>query len=73
MKLKCKVCGKRFMPCKGRTYLVQEKLTGLAALSATEKVYDAVDCPRCGCQHLMGTRVPNLRERKTENEIESDA
>lgn len=71
MKLKCKICGKRFLPSK--TYLVQEKFTGLAALSATEKIYDAADCPRCGCQHLLGIRIPTLKERKTENEVESDA
>lgn len=73
MKLKCKVCGKRFLPHKETTYLVQEELSGLAALSATNRVYDAADCPRCGSQLLLGIRVPLYKERNTENENESDA
>ena len=73
MKTKCRACGKRFMPSKETTYQVIEKVIGLAALGATNKVYDAADCPRCGCQHLLGIRIPIFKERETENENESEA
>lgn len=72
MKLKCKVCGERYLPRKETTYQAQEVLTGIAALGATERIYDATDCPRCGCQLLLGIRVPMYKERGIEHESESE-
>lgn len=72
MKLKCKVCGERFLPRKETTYQVQEELSGFAALSATNRIYDATDCPRCGRQHILGVRVPMYKERGIEHEAESE-
>lgn len=66
MKIKCKVCGKRYMPSKEIIYQVKEELSGLAALCATNKIYDATDCPRCGSQALIGSRVPIYKESEEE-------
>lgn len=62
MKIKCIVCGKRFMPDKESTYLVCNPVTALSALCNTPNVHDAVDCPRCGCQQLLKIRVPKIEE-----------
>ena len=73
MKIKCKVCGKRYMPCKETTYQVKEELSGLAALSEKYTIYDATDCPRCGTQCLLGIRVPIYKENEDECEHESES
>ena len=67
-KMKCMVCGERFEPDRERTYQVQEVLTGLAALSGSTKIHDAIDCPRCGCQTILNIRLPVLEERSREDE-----
>lgn len=55
--MKCKVCGKRFKPTKDKTYMVREDLNVVEAMTKIARVMDAVDCPRCGCQHLLGIRL----------------
>lgn len=77
MNIKCKVCGHRFEPKKDRTYLVHHELTPFQALSATAMVQDAIDCPKCGCQHLLAVRLPKWNDLveegvEKENETESE-
>lgn len=59
--LKCEVCGTEFRPTTWRRYTaVGEKVTGvMAAISATETptMYDAFDCPNCGCQIIAKKRL----------------
>ena len=55
--MKCKVCGKRFKPNKDKTYMVMEDLWVLDCITKPARVIDAVDCPRCGCQQLLGIRL----------------
>lgn len=59
--LKCKVCGIKFRPTTWRRYAaVGNKTTGVAAvLGGTEKpiIYDAFDCPSCGCQIVVNERL----------------
>ena len=50
--MKCNVCGKWFTPVKDNTYLVSDHVT--------KSVYDALDCPRCGCQHQLKLRMPKF-------------
>lgn len=69
-KLVCKVCGCEFFPEKDEHYIARDKelIGGLAAsISNSEpNIYDAFDCPNCGCQVIA-------HERKMEKEIYFDA
>lgn len=64
MKVKCKVCGKRFEALKENKYLVVKSngLTG-AINNNAETMFEAFDCPKCGCQHIA-----NVRERNREDD-----
>lgn len=59
--LKCKVCGIKFHPTTWRRYtVVDNKTTGvMAAIVGTENpiIYDAFDCPNCGCQIIVNERL----------------
>lgn len=46
----CSTCGYRFEPEKERLYIAKTIGTGMM-LSGDE--YNAMDCPRCGCQVLL--------------------
>lgn len=72
MKTKCSVCGKRFMPYKETVYLASETPTLGTLLTKAPTAYDAIDCPRCGCQKLLKIRIPKIAERENENETESE-
>lgn len=57
--MKCTVCGKQFTPVRTAVYLVLNAPSGaLAELTSGPKTYDAIDCPRCGCQHVLKERLP---------------
>lgn len=60
MLLECKVCGAKFPALRERRYTVRdETATGLAAAvgkTSEEKMYDAFDCPTCGCQLVVQER-----------------
>lgn len=60
MLLECKICGTKFPALRERRYTVRDGMKiGLAAtLSAIseEKIYDAFDCPTCGCQLIAQER-----------------
>ena len=63
MKQKCKSCGKKFTPIKGAVYQVREESTLVEAIGGnTKKIYEAIDCPKCGCQKLLGIRIPKFEE-----------
>ena len=66
MKIKCKVCGTRFVPCKHYVYLCAEPKSAIQLICNDRKVYDAMDCPKCGCQTLLAPRLP-VMEDKYEN------
>lgn len=69
MKRKCIVCGKRFMPQMENVYRVIDQVPPLKVITDVSHVYDAIDCPRCGCQVKLNIRLPG--ERIAENGIES--
>lgn len=52
--LECKICGTKFNAVIERHYLARDNgKTGLAVAfgsTAEECLYDAFDCPMCGCQ-----------------------
>lgn len=73
MKIKCGVCGKRFLPNKEAVYQTTESLSLGQVLTQVPKRYDVIDCPQCGCQQLLGIRMPKVAERVIEDEVESEA
>ena len=56
MMRKCKVCGKRFELEKSNRYDVVKNPEGLQALTQSSTTYEAFDCPKCGCQNIVGIR-----------------
>ena len=70
-KQRCEFCGESLM--NEKCYVVREKVpTGFAALSSEEPtLLDAVDCPKCGRQRLIGIRaraITNRQEKKYEDD-----
>lgn len=60
--MKCKVCGKRFPVTWMDVYRVAEPQSITGAISNPVKTYDAIDCPVCGCQHLLKVRLPEVKD-----------
>lgn len=56
-KIKCSVCGTRFMADSAKKYLVTEP-GSVSLFSRTDPaVRECFDCPQCGCQNRVNTRV----------------
>ena len=61
---KCKICGNEFELKIEEHYVSRdpgEERLGFASLNAVvkeNKLYDAFDCPYCGCQNIMQERKP---------------
>ena len=76
MMIKCKFCGCNFGPTPNQHYIARDNCTtgiSTAFKNDEEKLYDAFDCPFCGCQVLAQERkrkyIPYV-EVKEENEDE---
>lgn len=68
-KQKCKVCGSRFYIDRKDTYQVYESVPMAKVFSENAKTLDAVDCPQCGCQQLLGIRLAKVSKLEVhENE-----
>ena len=57
--MKCTICGKRFSVKKKYVYNVVFKQYEVLSFTC-DVIFDAMDCPNCGCQHLLKER--KLRE-----------
>ena len=59
--MKCKICGKRFKLAKENRYEAIKMPTGIVDVMTGERatIYEAFDCPKCGCQNIV-----NIREDK---------
>lgn len=67
--MKCKVCGKRFSPDSKRLYQVTEAFSVSSLVTKPlNVVYDAMDCPRCGCQMVLNERKPKVAEGGVEDD-----
>lgn len=53
---KCRVCGKRFELEKSNRYEVVKNPEGLQVLTQSSTTFEAFDCPKCGCQNIVGVR-----------------
>ena len=58
--MKCKVCNKRFKPWAQRRYEVIKEPAPLEALAKKAVIFEAFDCPRCGCQNIVNIREPEI-------------
>ena len=54
--MKCSVCNKRFAIAKPNVYRVRVHDKPVGSLYTVLRTFDAIDCPRCGCQHLLKPR-----------------
>lgn len=71
----CKVCGRDFALMAEESYIVRDNKPekGLSqVLSGLEepKIYDAFDCPHCGCQYIAQERKRLLEIPCCDNEEE---
>ena len=56
----CRVCGRTFPLIAEKHYVARanEEVGITSVISKTgPKLYDAFDCPHCGCQNTMGLRL----------------
>ena len=70
--LKCKICGTEFPAVMDKHYIARENgiQGGLVQLSngkQEEKIYDAFDCPMCGCQVVAQDRKRTYENPDKEN------
>lgn len=74
--LECKVCGCKFNAIVEKHYIARDNgKTGLAvAFGSTneESLYDAFDCPMCGCQIVAKERKRNYTPYVETEENEDD-
>lgn len=65
----CKICGRDFPLISEERYTARdEKKMGLTPMITGEnepKLFDAIDCPHCGCQNV-------IQERKRYNLVEDE-
>lgn len=67
--IKCSTCGKHVKLRKENRYEVVIKAEAWQkSFGAKDRLYDAFDCPRCGCQMLMHERFPAKNEIKIAEE-----
>lgn len=77
--LECKVCGTKFNAIVEKHYIARDNgKTGLAIAfgsNSEESLYDAFDCPMCGCQVIAKERkrsyIPYTPDEEDENNDKS--
>lgn len=68
----CSICGKRFKPNKENRYEAEELKSVVGVLTGdNSKVWECFDCPACGCQNKVNTRLPRVHLHKpSEDELD---
>lgn len=68
--MKCKVCGHEFELKKENKYIVDEYCS---AVIGCDKIvhHECFDCPDCGCQNPVNTRVENTPQLDVKLSTES--
>ena len=54
-KVACKVCGFEITPVSQMRYTAVEN-KGISSAFTGNRMFDAFDCPVCGCQNIVGER-----------------
>lgn len=74
--IKCHVCGAPINLTKKSHYIARAGVEiGLSASFGTNKepvLYDAVDCPICGCQNILGVRERMLSVGQKEDDDDEE-
>lgn len=65
----CGVCGRGTIPTAEMTYIAEEPRGVMEVLTQPPKLYNAMDCPCCGCQIVLNRRFPRVDLQKN---IEKD-
>lgn len=72
----CKVCKSYYKAKKENRYEVIESKGVLSAIAAPAKVFEAFDCPKCGCQNIVNIRetgsLPEYTQNKESETNEND-
>lgn len=77
----CEICGHEFEPSIDRHYIARDPgVTGAFFTLGSyneDKLYDAFDCPKCGCQMIMKERkhkvkVPQIGEGEEDEDDEDE-
>lgn len=72
----CEICGHEFELTKDNHYIVRDnETTGIVTVGRHDEVqmYDAVDCPNCGCQIILCKRLRPFTEIIIDESIEDEA
>ena len=59
--IKCSICNNEFSIDKKNVYQVT---CGIGSFFQPKDLFDAIDCPYCGCQKLLCKRLPNANNKK---------
>lgn len=60
----CKICNCNFDIKSSKKYLVKTSTFKLIPSGLTNyEIYDAMDCPQCGCQQLLCVRYPLIDDK----------
>lgn len=60
--MKCKVCGKRFKLLRENKYEVIKRPVGINIMTESPTIFEAFDCPVCGCQNIVNVKEDRLGE-----------
>lgn len=71
-KKKCGVCGYRVAPDKEKVYVAEEPRAFMETLTKPPLRFDAIDCPRCGCQIMLTIRADRVNISATTEGAESE-
>lgn len=63
----CEVCGSKIIPSKSHRYTAKGRIStgginnAITGVFTEPELYDAYDCPVCGCQFIAGKRFEEYR------------
>lgn len=66
-KMKCKICGVNFVLDKDNKYIVLDDYIPFSF--SARKMFEAFDCPVCGCQNIVNERKEGFDEKKLKENI----
>ena len=55
----CDVCGNDLVLEKEHIYTVTEN-KGISSVLSPNEIYDATDCPKCGCQNIQSSHAERI-------------
>ena len=68
--MKCKACKRIMRLKKENKYLVRINPGLVGIIEGKNNIFEAFDCPKCGCQNIIGVRETHIVTDLTECESE---